>query len=199
MPGASIFAEDPARAADQARLFWDARIDPRVIVADAHMTDHSDRERFDLFGLPLPVAILEHEGREELLLGEGSRSVRISIATGSVLRGPVRLAYRLAGTDAIELRLLALRRLAALQLRGRLPGHLFGRSTRSRRWAQIVATLEALALDQTHRAVATRLFGEEIVAADWMGRSDFLRSRVRRLITEALDLARGGHGAVLRR
>jgi hypothetical protein len=198
-PGGCAFAEDPARPAREARLFWDARIDPHVIVAHARPTDRADPQRFDILALPVPVTILAGPGVEELLLGEGDRTVRISIAEGSVLRGPARLAYQLAGTDALDRRLLALRRLAALQLRGRLPRFLFEEHARAGRWSWLVATLEALAIDPSHRAVATRLFGADTVAAEWDGRSDYLRSRVRRLVAEARHMATGGHVALLRR
>lgn len=197
--GGCVFAEDPTRPASAARLFWDAAIDPRVIVAEAEPTDRNDPQRFDPFDLPVPVIILQHGDREELRLGDALRSVRISIVAGSVLHGPVRLAYHLAGTDALDLRFLALRRLAALQLRRHFPGHLFGPHPRARRWTMLIATLEALAIDPSHRAVACRLYGEDAVAAEWNGRSDYLRSRVRRLIAEARQLASGGHMALLRR
>lgn len=197
--GGCAFAEDPDRPASAARLFWDAAIDPRVIVAEACPTDRRDPQRFDPFSLPVPVTILCGQGGEELLLGHASRSVRISIARGSVLDGPVRLAYRLSGTDALDLRLLALRRLAALLVRDRLPAYLFEPHGQAARWTQLVATLEALSSNPAHRAVATRLFGEETVEAEWDGRSDFLRSRLRRLVAQARRLATGGHVPLLRR
>jgi hypothetical protein len=198
-PGGCAFAEDPKRSASVARLIWDAAIDPRVIVADAHATDRRDPQRFDVFGLSRPVLVIQLADREELLIGDAARSVRISIARGSVLHGPVRLAYSLAGTDALDLRLLALRRLSALLLRGRLPNHLFQPQPRADRWARLIATLEASATAPSHRAVAQRLYGADIVAADWDGRSDFLRSRVRRMIAGARRLADGGYKALLRR
>jgi hypothetical protein len=197
-PGGCAFAEDPRRSASAARLFWDAAIDPRVIVASAQPTSRYDPQRFDPFGLPLPIIIIRHADAEELLIGDATRSVRISIVSGSVLGGPVRLAYHLAGTDALDLRLLALRRLSALLLRGRLPGHLFKPHARSERWGQLVAALEALAIDPSHRAVARHLYGADAVVADWDGRSDYLRSRVRRLIAEARRLADGGYISLLR-
>jgi len=199
LPGGCAFAEDPGRASHTARLFWDAAIDPRVIVADAHATDRNDPERFDPLALAVPATILLGHDREELLLGDGDRSVRISIAQGSVLHGPVKLGYRLTGTDALDLRLLALRRLAALMVRGRLPAHLFEPHARSGRWIRLVATLEAMAADPSHLSVATTLYGKPLVELEWTGESDFLRSRVRRLVAQARRLASGGHASLLRR
>ena len=55
----------------------------------------------------------------------------------------------------------------------------------------LLRTLDALAIEPRYRAVAIALFGAERVAQDWNSSSDFLKSRVRRLVAQADRLARG--------
>lgn len=146
----------------------------------------------------MPTTVLSSPGGEEILLGDGPRSVRISVATGSLLAGPARLSYRVSGTDALDIRLLALRRFAALQRSGRFPKTLFEPCPRTRRWAELVKTLEALAMNPSQRDVANQLYGDARVTAEWHGTSDYLRSRVRRAIVSTRQLAAGGYLSLLR-
>ncbi|WP_372892371.1 DNA -binding domain-containing protein [Sphingomonas sp.] len=123
-----------------------------------------DRDAFDLLALPGPATHLSLAGAgEHLLLGRGPRTIRLSIARGTLLDGPVRLAYQLAGTDRLELRLLALRRLAAFLRHGRLPASLFPGSGRTKRWTELLRALDALATSSSHRAVAEAVFGDMLV------------------------------------
>lgn len=153
-----------------------------------------DRDAFDLFALPGPATHLSLAGAgEHLLLGRGPRTIRLSIARGTLLDGPVRLAYQLAGTDRLELRLLALRRLAAFLRHGRLPASLFPGSARTQRWTELLRALDALATSSSHRAVAEAVFGDMLVRRDWSGGSDYLRTRTHRLIHQARTLVAGGY------
>ncbi len=51
----------------------------------------------------------------------------------------------------------------------------------------------------SHREIASVLFGETRVAADWNGRSDSLRSCVRRLVRGARSMASGEYRSLLRK
>jgi hypothetical protein len=164
-----------------------------VLVADA-VRAVPGAEAFELHDQTVPVTlVVEPGGREELLLGRGAWSIRLSIRSGTLREGPVRLAYALDGFGALDAPLLTLRRLLALQRDHRFPVALFPRRSGGRRWVRLVAALDALAIDPRQRAVATALYGAPVVNADWVGRSDFLRSRVRRLIRQARQLAGGGY------
>jgi hypothetical protein len=132
-------------------------------------------------------------GGEEVLIGRGAQSIRMSIVRGTLREGPVRLAYALSGLTALDAPILTLRRLLALQRDGRFSPPLYPALTRGRRWAMLIRTLDALAVDPGQRVIATALYGNSLVVAEWAGRSDFLRSRVRRLIRQALGLAAGGY------
>lgn len=137
-------------------------------------------------------------GGEEVLIGSGSSAIRLSIASGTLLSEPVRLAYRLAGTDQLVLRALALHRLAMFFRDRRVPAPLFPVSAKARRQADLLRVLDVLAATSSHRAVAETLFGAALVARDWTGGSDYLRSRTHRLIRQARRLAADGHLAHLR-
>jgi hypothetical protein len=170
-----------------------------VIVVDAERAASGDPQRFDLFAQSVPATLVRAPQCEELLLGGGLRSLRLSIVSGTLLAGPVRLSYHLAGTDSLETRLLALRRFAGLQRHSRIPKSLFPVRPHANRWARVISALEALAIDPSPRAVAIRVYGEAIVAAEWDGSSDFLRSRVRRLTAWARHLAAGGYLSLLKK
>ena len=159
-----------------------------------------DPEGFDLMALPLPATHLSiPSSGEQLLLGRGPRSIRLSIAKGTLLDGPVRLAYQLGDTDRLELRLLALRRLAGFLRHRRIPEALYPVGAKARRWMDIIAVLDALGHGCPHRAIAQILFGERLVSRDWTGGSDYLRTRTHRLVCGARKLAAGGYIDLVRR
>jgi hypothetical protein len=58
---------------------------------------------------------------------------------------------------------------------------------------------DALAAGASQREIASVLFGAERVEADWLGTSESLRSRVKRLVRDARAMARGGYRSLLRR
>ncbi len=159
-----------------------------------------DEEAFDLFALPGPATHLTtpYEG-EQVLLGEGPRTIRLNVVKGTLLEGPVRLAYQLRGTDRLEIRLLALRRFAGFLRHGHMPIALFPAAGKARRWTEILRVLDAAALDSGHRSIAENLFGEVLVKRDWAGGSDYLRTRTHRLIHQARKLVDGGYIDLMRR
>lgn len=171
-----------------------------AIVAHAIPTRRGDPEGFDLMALPLPVTHLSiPSSGEQLLLSKGSRSIRLSITKGTLLDGPVRLRYQLGGTDRLELRLLALRRLAGFLRNRRIPVALYPVGAKARRWMDIIAVLDALAHGCPHRAIAQILFSDRLVNRDWTGGSDYLRTRTHRLVCGARKLAAGGYIDLVRR
>lgn len=181
--GGCCFNENWARDASIARVFWDARLDPGVIRAAASPTDYADPEAFNIVELKANATLLLSEGlSEEVRLYRSGCSIRLSIEAGTLLRGPVRLAYRLSGHTDLEARLRPFQRLAAFLLRDMLVPTATAGSLRPEKMRLILATLDALAAGASYRDIAIRLYGKTAVASDWNEGSDYLKSRVRRLV-----------------
>jgi len=139
-------------------------------------------------------------GVEHLLIGDSACHVRLDVTGGTVLDGPVRLRLEFVGHSGMEPKLLTLRRLVALVRLGRFPRGLFPLppARRARRWMMALRALDARRAGATHREIAAALFGEARVAADWDGRSAYLRCRVQRLIRLGETLVQGGYRDLLR-
>jgi hypothetical protein len=123
----------------------------------------------------------------------------LSVEAGSVLDGPVRLAYRLEGQQYLAKRLLALQQWEALLRLRRVPRPLFAPRLNAGRAVMLIRTLNALAVQTGARGVAIAVFGADIVARDWSDDSDYLRMKTRRLINLARRHAEGGYRAILLR
>lgn len=203
LSGGCTFAEDPARASPDARLLWDARLDPDTLRVDAVPVDPDHVDRFDpgRFAQWLDV-VVDPEGREHAVLSDGYRRIRIDIEQGSLgCDRPVLLRYAVDGTvgQCTEARLLPLRRLAGLLRTGRFLPALFPAERRVERLVEVLRVADALSAGATQREIAAALFGSERVGDDWRGVSDSLRSRVRRLVREARRMRAYGYSALMRR
>lgn len=201
-PGACTFAENPARASPDARLIFDARIDPDALRLAAVPVDSGHADRFDHARFANWLAVVtDPDGREHAVLSDGYRRIRIEVEEGSLAAGsPVLLRYRLegiAGRDT-EAGLAPLRRLAGLLRTGRFLPALFPPERRVARSIAALRVGDALRDGASQRDIAAGLFGEERVPPDWRTVSDSLRSRVRRLAREARRMAAGGYKGLLR-
>jgi hypothetical protein len=148
---------------------------------------------FDLFRQAAPIVHLSlASGGEEVLIGRGAASLRLSIVEGTLLQGPVMLGFHLEGTDRLQIDLNRLGRLARY-LRS---GHVTApkpRTDRGARRRQILRVLDALATGASYREIARVLYGVDAVTREWDGTSDHMRSRTRRLVAQARRLVRGGY------
>lgn len=200
--GACTFAEDPSLSAPDARLVWDACIEPGVLPVAAHPADSGAADQFDhrRFARWLYIAV-DPEGREHAVISDGYHRVRIDVEEGSLAAGhPVLLHYLIAGTvggDA-EAQLLPLRRLAGLYRTGRFLPALFPREQKVERMIEVLRVADALSTGASQRDIAAGLFGSERISSDWRSVSDSLRSRVRRLVRDARNMAKGGYRRLLK-
>lgn len=175
---------------------FDAHTDPSVLGCD--IVDE-DSEGFDLMEVGCFSALLRSDApREHVVLSDGLRRLRLDIAGGSLLYGPVRLRFRLEGLHAIEAPLLTLRRLAGLDRLGRMPHLLFPAERRAARWIPAMRAVDAEARGASQREVAEALVGSARVRSDWNAGSDYLRSQVRRLLGLGKRMVRGEWRALLR-
>lgn len=178
---------------------WRADSDPAVVKVEAISSVPDDPVNFDLRHVAHPVLVLrDPSGTEHLLIGDDACQIRLDVTVGTVLEGPVQFRYDLAGSLGLEAKLLTLQRLVGLMRSGRIPRRLLSQDRRTRRYMTALRALDARRAGGTQREIAVALFGEEMVEADWNGRSDYLRCRVQRLIRLGESLARGGYRNLLR-
>lgn len=166
----------------QACPLWRRDIDPLVVVASARGA-HSGEEAFDFAGLPqeLSTRVDGDDGGEYWCWSEGGRSLRLDIVSGTLLRGPVRLDYRLHGYGGALVRLTAIERLIALTRTGKLAAARSDRERRGARWAAILRTHDALMAGASQREIASHLFGLGELAR-WRIEAPSWRQRVQRLV-----------------
>jgi len=150
---------------------------------------------FDLLHQPWPAAVLQQGGREELTVGTPQGLHRLSIVEGTFLAGPVRLTYLLEPPRLAE-GLAALQRWDRRATAPSMQSPALSPERLSRR-RDLVMTLDALAEGCSLREIAMRLFGEVDAARDWNHPSDFLKSRTRRLVSQARALVAGGYRDLL--
>jgi hypothetical protein len=130
---------------------------------------------------------------EHVLLGDGVHRIQLEVRGQSLLAGPARLRYDIAGFEGTEPKLLTVRRLIALRRLGRFPRPLVTPERRAPRWITALRAFDANRAGANPRDIAAALFGHDTVRKEWNGKSDFLRSRVRRAIAAGVDLVGGGY------
>lgn len=158
-----------------------------------------DSLRIDRISSWLAMAV-DAQGREHVVLSDGWHHIRLDVEEGRLSgQEAVLLHYRLRGLACAEHRLLPLRRLLDLCRHRRFARSLFPRDPRIDRWIDVLRVHDALSDGASQREIGTALFGHERVRRDWSDGSDSLRSRVRRLVREARDMARGGYRQLMRR
>ena len=199
-PGGFTFAEDPAIAAPRARLIWHADLDPGTLAVEARAAAPGDSDAVDPAVLRAWLtAVAGSDGREHAVLSDGLHRIRFDLEAGTLSAGPVVLRYRLEGSVSVRSKLLPLRRLVEFLLNHRFQRSLYPPDPRVARWLTVLQVHDGLVAGASQREIGDVLYGVERVAAEWEGRSDSLRSRVRRLAAEARRLARGGWRALMRR
>ncbi len=200
-PGAARWAlhrfEDPERAAPRARPVWRADAHRLVLRASADC----DCDPLDAFRLKrlgnLATVVRAGSGAEHLLLSDGSRSLRLDVEGGSLLQGPVRLRYHLAGIETAEAPLLVLRRLLGLWRSGTFPNALYPPEARRERLVLILRAHDGIASGATQREIAAELLDREARSGRWRIAAPEVRSRVQRLVRAARKMAGGGYLSLL--
>lgn len=168
------------------------------MTVDALPSSPGEFDAVSLIDFRRRASVLRQDGgREELLLRPGRGSLRLSIRSGSCLRGPVRFRYVLEGLRTLPVKLLTLRRLLSIARGDRPSRGLYPREPRAERWVMMLRALDGLAAGASHRDIATVLYGESQAEREWRAGSDYLRLRVQRLARIGLELAAGGYRELL--
>lgn len=199
--GGCTFAEHPVRAAPEARLIWHANYDPGTVSVSAFPADPGDPDSFQVNDLaPWLTGTTDEEGREHVVLSDGWRHVRIDVEEGRFLgEDAVLLQYRLTGIASAEPGALTIRRIIDLCRRRRFTKNLFPPDRHMARGLDALRVHDALMDGASQREIGAVLFGQRRIALDWSGTSDSLRSRVRRLVSEARAMARGHYRQLMQR
>ena len=193
-PGGCTFCEAPDRPSRAAAVFWRADVNPAVLPVDACPVSHGAKDAFDVRGLAHPAIVLGlDDGVEHVLLGDGIHRIQLEVRQRSLLEGPLRLRYDIAGFAGVEAKLMTLQRLMTLRRLGRFPRSLFPPQRRAHRWIMALRAFDGSRAGANPREIAAALFGNNAVRNDWAGESDYLRSRVRRAIAVGEGLANGGY------
>lgn len=181
-------------------VLWHPDIHAPVLTVVARPAPSDASEPFDLHTLCYPTVVLrDPDGRGEYaLIADGPRCIRIEIRSGTLLDGPVELDYHLPGDGRVSAKILTLRRLTALCRLGRFPETLFPPERRARRWAMALQAWDGRLAGASHRDIARVIHGEATVRDHWYGKSDHMRTQIKRLLRTANALIGGGWRHLLR-
>jgi hypothetical protein len=169
-----------------------------VLPVEASPASRSEVDAVDVRHLRNSVIVLRPgDGLEHVLLRDDTFGIQLELRKGSLLEGPVRLRYDIAGFDGVGAKLTTLHRLLALRRLRRFPRSLFPPERRAHRWIVALRALDASRAGANPREIAAGLFGQDTVRTDWHSESDYLRSRVRRAVTAGEQLANSGYLSLL--
>ena len=197
--GGFTFAERPELEAPEARIIWRAELDPGTLTATARPTSDDDPDGVDPAMIaPWLTVTADRGGTEHAVLSDGWHHIRLDLDDGSLMTAePIILTFRLRGVADAMRKMLPLRRLLDLCRHHRFAASLFPRDRRLNRLIALLQVHDALVDGASQREIAVALFGPERVAREWSGRSDSLRSRTRRMVRDARDMAGGGYRVLL--
>lgn len=186
------FAEQPDRPFHRAAVFWDPSVDASVCpVAAVPARGNGDNALFDASHLKVAATVLVRPGGDQhLQLCDGATALQLHVVEGTLLEGPVRLAYVLNDFAKLTHHTFSLERLGAILERGRFPPHLFAADPRSERWLLSLKAIQLEADGLSHADIAATLYeraGRGSFATDWR------RSRVRRLLEAGHALIAGDY------
>jgi hypothetical protein len=187
--------EDPAIPSGRARPVWTQAWFRGVLSAEARDAGPVN-ERFDLARFAaLSTVARATSGAEHLLLSDGVSHLRLDIASGSLLSGPVCLSYRVSGLEALRGPLETLKGLVRLWQSGQLPRPV--PSARNRRLILLLRACDGLRLGASQRELAVVLLSGDAASRRWRIETPSLRTRAQRLAWGARAMAGGGYRRLL--
>lgn len=190
-----VFAEAPDTDGFHARLITSHTVDPSVVTVDARSTETG----FDLQAIAGFVVILvDHHDREYLALSDGHHHLRIDVARGTVLAGPVAFKLHCQTPQIAPIAAETLTRASLVWQSNRMPVSRFPKDRRLKRLVTALRVHDAIHDQATYQDIARTLFGDERVEREWNGVSDSLRSTIRRIARQAERLAAGGYHDIMR-
>jgi hypothetical protein len=188
---------DPRSSGRQAPVFWMPSANRCVVRARCAPPDGGDNgENSPLaaFKVSRSAAIGADGSAVVLLKGQGT-CVALELHDAAVLTRPSRLVFELDGLEDLGGQT---ERLKTLQ-RFTRPDSAGGRSpfANDERLHHALIALDESMAGKTYRQIAIAIFGEHRVAEEWVGASQFLKDRTRRLVAKGHELMAGGYRDLL--
>lgn len=202
VPGGCIFAECPDTSAPDARLLWTAEFDPATLRVVAELAGAADDpEVIDPAQLAPWLTLVEAStGQQYGVISDGWHHIRFDVEGARFTSGqPLLLHFVLSGQRGASRRLMPLKRFLHFCRHRAFPGPLYPIDARTNRALEVLRVHDALAAGASQREIAEIMFGREMLDIGWNGHSDFLRSKVRRLVRQARRLAQGGFRTLMTR
>lgn len=195
--GLSAFT-DPSMTGSDAPVFWLGTSVGRLIKARAVPARHNNAgEAAPLAPFAVNrIAAIGVDGTAVVHLKGQGRHVAMEISDLAVLTRPCSLVFELDGLDDLTGQTEGLKTLQRFTRPALAEGHgsPFGNDERLRH--ALIALDESLA-GKTYRQIAIAIFGEQRVAEEWGGASQFLKDRTRRLVAKGHELMNGGYRDLL--
>jgi hypothetical protein len=189
--------EDPTLSVPGARPNWRSEHHPFVLAASAEPS-RASADAFGLEDLGDLATLADGPAGAHLLLSDGKRSVRLDIEGVSLLSGPVRLRYDIAGLESAKASLLVLKRLIFLASTKSFSRSLHPPDPKARRHILLLRTYDALSEKVDQRTIAAELLSARAREARWRVIAPSLRSQAQRLVQSARAMAAGGFWELLR-
>lgn len=197
VPADLCFAGPGPTGAPAPTAMWRFETDPAVPVFQLQPAQADDPAALDVRALPLATLVVSSQtGDQHVLIAHGTRRLRFAVVGGDVLAGPARLGFLLPSRSVGGASLDGVRRLLVLRDTGRLPPAARSDRRRVERWMEALQAFDARRAGASQRQIAALIFGEDRVAEDWNGRSDYMRMRIQRLVRSAEQLVEGGYRAL---
>lgn len=177
----------PEKSAQDAMPIWTPEAYPGMPVLKAVPVPPGTSGAFnitDYDGLltihPVP------DGRHDVIvIAEGPRRYRLAVEAGVLQQGPCRLHFPIPCGPSAKAQAAAIEAFTFFLRHRRLPAPKRRDAVRQQRYADALRAWDARKRGQTHRQIATSLFGPWVHDA-WRGHQhDSLRMRVRRLLDTA--------------
>jgi len=191
--GGCTFPEDPAQSCALIQPIWSAAVDPYVLKVRArpHLgAGHSSiGQTFDL--RRFHARVVSCATSEHVRIDHCGKVLRLDVVAGTLLDGPVSLAFELSLGPGLAAQLEALRDFGALFTTSGSAA----RASHSRLSVQLLAlrAKDARLTGASLRTIAEELLGE----GDWPGAGEYRKSKARRLVVMGHALVRAGPRAIL--
>ncbi|MCA6121275.1 DUF2285 domain-containing protein [Bradyrhizobium sp. WSM 1704] len=194
--GLAAFA-DPALCAEQAPVFWHASAFKRVVRLRANVPNERAAQTYRLSDFRVERrAIIDVDQTPFVLMKGRGVHVALKVEGLSVLSRPFRPVFELHGLDDLAVQNELFKRLQRFREQPRAAPHA-AQFTSDERLRHALVALDESLNGKTYRQIAITIFGVKMVADEWLGASQFLKDRTRRLVAKGKELMDGGYRDLL--